>query len=100
MVDTAAVYKAGANDIVERLKIAPDSPEAAALIAQIKWETDLFSVVLANLVGKHGGWMLLTAFTVSFVELKKTQELLQGVDREAVQGMMQAVIGSFGRTVQ
>ena len=99
MVDNTEVYKNCAKDIVERINFMPESKGMPELQARIKWEHDLFALVLANLVANHGGWMLLVAFTESFIQCEKTLKTLTGKEREVMQTMMQSVIGSFGQKV-
>jgi len=48
----------------------------------------------------YGGYMVVTMFVAAFSEMKLVLQAAQGKDKELIQQVMQATIGSFGRTVQ
>lgn len=62
--------------------------------------TFLASNALMELAGVQRGYIVLTMFVVAFTEMRKVLAAAKGQDAVLIKQVMEATIGSFGRTVQ
>lgn len=87
-------YPQAAKDIVKMAAVV--TPENTA---EIMTQTKLFGDTLALYATQHGGWMLLTAFTIALTELRKTIAQAEPDEQKLITEIMQSILGSFGKTL-
>jgi hypothetical protein len=59
----------------------------------------IYSDFLGEFTARTNGYMVLTAFLVSFTEMKKTISVAEGDEKVLLHSLVQSIIGSFGRVV-
>lgn len=60
----------------------------------------VYTEFLVEYTRRTNGYMTMAAFVVTFTEMKKVLAEAKGQDKVLISGLMQAVIGSFGSTIQ
>lgn len=60
----------------------------------------IFSEFLMRWAEATNGYMFMAAFAVSFTEIRKIAASAKGEDKILIDGLIKAVIGSYGSTVQ
>lgn len=88
-------YQKVISDIMEVSNNGNDS-DTQAQVAQL---CRMFSEFLVNIANHTNGYVFVTALTVSFVEMKKIVEFAEGKDKVLIQQLVEAIIGSFGKTM-
>lgn len=90
-------YEKAARDIVEFIARAEQDP---CTVDESRIMT-LEAVKAMHLsVYEKGGYMALCFFSVALTEMRATLAAAQGNDKILIQQVMEAMIGSFGKTVQ
>lgn len=88
-------YRQAAADIV-KMSAAGGDPGTQKLVGNM---CQVFCEFLNQFTERTDGYMILAALHVSFAEMKKVIAASEGTDKQLLEQLVLAIVGSFGSTI-